>query len=455
MRALLLILALLSPVSAYADAFSSTPPPTPPDGSTITVSAGHLVANNTGCSSNCTFTGTLTNTGTGIWTTNQALSGAGFSQNTGSDVYQNQSWSGTVTGSPVVSQNTWSGTSTVAGAGEFALLAATAGMGALSSGNLYALDVSAQTVGALTTSGQELHGGRFNASAFANMAGSVGNPSGYAIGLKSSFQITSGGTYVYMGLGDEITANNASPTTQTDYGMWVENLSSVQALSDEVGISIDTGGGAVGWTSALSFGNYARGPPCGSVACTLIYGQGALGAAFTAANGIDWHLGTFSGNAYNDGHLTISGSGNLATTGTIAATGNGSFASVVTTATSTMQDIHENVAGNWRFTMNDNTSSMLFKSLAGTNYAQIGPGSFGGLVNVGQVYAGSANLVLGSGVVLANAATGGFIVVPAVAGTPTGTAGAAAQPAIVIDTTNKKLCYNTGGTWECSAAFTP
>lgn len=73
----------------------------------------------------------------------------------------------------------------------------------------------------------------------------------------------------------------------------------------------------------------------------------------------------------------------------------------------------------------------------------------------GQINSG-ANTIIGSGSALATNATTGFLQIATMGGAPTGTVGAAGKAAIVIDTTNKKLCYSTGGgTWECSAAFTP
>jgi len=66
------------------------------------------------------------------------------------------------------------------------------------------------------------------------------------------------------------------------------------------------------------------------------------------------------------------------------------------------------------------------------------------------------NTQIGTGSALATNAAAGFPLIPTMAGAPTGTVGAAGQAAVVIDTTNKKLCYSIGGgTWECSAAFTP
>jgi hypothetical protein len=63
---------------------------------------------------------------------------------------------------------------------------------------------------------------------------------------------------------------------------------------------------------------------------------------------------------------------------------------------------------------------------------------------------------VGAGTALATNATTNMLQLSAMAGAPTGSIGSAGSPAVVIDTTNKKFCYSTGGgTWECSAAFTP
>ena len=55
---LFLLAALLISGHAWADAFSNTPPATPPDGTSIIISGGKLAATVSGCSNNCTFTGT-------------------------------------------------------------------------------------------------------------------------------------------------------------------------------------------------------------------------------------------------------------------------------------------------------------------------------------------------------------------------------------------------------------
>lgn len=68
----------------------------------------------------------------------------------------------------------------------------------------------------------------------------------------------------------------------------------------------------------------------------------------------------------------------------------------------------------------------------------------------------SGNTRIGTGSALATNATSGFLQIATMAGTPTGTVGAAGQAALVIDTANKKICYSIGGgTWECTGALLP
>jgi len=58
------------------------------------------------------------------------------------------------------------------------------------------------------------------------------------------------------------------------------------------------------------------------------------------------------------------------------------------------------------------------------------------------------NLGLNTGV-LATTATTGFPVLPTMAGAPTGMTGAAGAAPIVIDSTDNKLCWNSGGGVKC------
>ena len=61
----------------------------------------------------------------------------------------------------------------------------------------------------------------------------------------------------------------------------------------------------------------------------------------------------------------------------------------------------------------------------------------------------AGNIVAGASAALATTATDGFLYVPTCAGTPTGTPTAITGMApIVVDTTNNKLYFYSGGTWR-------
>jgi hypothetical protein len=68
-----------------------------------------------------------------------------------------------------------------------------------------------------------------------------------------------------------------------------------------------------------------------------------------------------------------------------------------------------------------------------------------------QFQASGGNTLVGTGSAIATNATSGFLQLPTMAGAPTGVVGAAGQAAVVIDTTNNKICWSTGGgTWKCA-----
>jgi hypothetical protein len=59
------------------------------------------------------------------------------------------------------------------------------------------------------------------------------------------------------------------------------------------------------------------------------------------------------------------------------------------------------------------------------------------------------NVVAGGSVALATTATDGFLYVPTCAGTPTGTpTGITGMAPIVVNTTNNKLYFYSGGAWR-------
>ena len=88
----------------------------------------------------------------------------------------------------------------------------------------------------------------------------------------------------------------------------------VQATVDDVAFSMNNQYGpssTLGYKIGIEFGRYGGFFPVATNG-TLIFGTGNVGGGFTVADGVDWHLGTFTGNSWNDGHITMSGAGVLA-----------------------------------------------------------------------------------------------------------------------------------------------
>jgi hypothetical protein len=84
-----------------------------------------------------------------------------------------------------------------------------------------------------------------------------------------------------------------------------------QAARTDVALSLGNqyGPGAnLGFKVGLTFGSVGAFPPVATNG-TLIYGTGNVGAGFTVANGIDWHLGTFTNLSWNDGINTMGPAG--------------------------------------------------------------------------------------------------------------------------------------------------
>jgi hypothetical protein len=65
-----------------------------------------------------------------------------------------------------------------------------------------------------------------------------------------------------------------------------------------------------GFRVGIGFGLYSGFFPVATTG-TLINGEGVHGSGFTVANGIDWHLGAFTGNSWNDGHTILTGAGEI------------------------------------------------------------------------------------------------------------------------------------------------
>jgi hypothetical protein len=82
---------------------------------------------------------------------------------------------------------------------------------------------------------------------------------------------------------------------------------------DDVAFSMNNAYGptaSLGFKVGVEFGRFGGNFPVSSGG-TLIYAQGNQGSSWSAGNGVDWHLGTFSGDSWNDGHIEMTGTGDL------------------------------------------------------------------------------------------------------------------------------------------------
>jgi hypothetical protein len=119
-------------------------------------------------------------------------------------------------------------------------------------------------------------------------------------------------------VGEEIDTWEESGAVITDrIGMQIVDVMGstygTQATRDDVALSLNNQynpSATLGFRIGLEVGRFGGAFPVASGG-TLIFGQGKQGAGFTVANGIDLHKGTFTGNAYNDGHVVLTGSGRV------------------------------------------------------------------------------------------------------------------------------------------------
>lgn len=86
-----------------------------------------------------------------------------------------------------------------------------------------------------------------------------------------------------------------------------------QAIRDDVGLSLNNQyapSSTLGFKVGFEFGRTGGNFPV-STNGTLFAAQGSSGSRFTVLNGIDWHLGNFTGNTWNDGHTILTGGGEI------------------------------------------------------------------------------------------------------------------------------------------------
>lgn len=144
-----------------------------------------------------------------------------------------------------------------------------------------------------TTTGASCFGGNLVATVYPGVK-AAGN-----VGLEIDTQ-EEAGAIIAARIGEQIV-----DTLGATYG--------TQASQDDVALSLNnqyaptsTLGFKIGFEFGRSGGNFPI-----STNGTLVGAQGASGSGFTVSNGIDWHLGTFTGNTWNDGHTILTGSGEI------------------------------------------------------------------------------------------------------------------------------------------------
>jgi len=174
------------------------------------------------------------------------------------------------------------------------------------------------TSGNTTGSGASYVAGQFTMQAAVNDNGTAlttGGARGFIYGINPVAHLFSGATYFQQAVGAEVDyAVDTGASALDVIGMQIVALSShaVPGTRDDVVLSLNsqsTGLAAVG----LGFGRAGGAFPVSSSG-TIIYGQGNGGSGFSVANGIDFHLGTFSGNTWNDGKTVLTGAGQMSMT---------------------------------------------------------------------------------------------------------------------------------------------
>jgi hypothetical protein len=365
-------------------------------------------------------------------------------------------------------------------------------------------------VGALTAGSLEMTG--INSTIFVS-----GNSNGAFIQpINSNVSVLSGGSSAStLNEFDYEVASGGSTNIKGGLQITLGGGDAVAGAIEDAGIffsNANAAGASPGMGSILSLGTIGEGwpvnPTTGSIIGIILQienqssGRNEQFIPTQALNGIDLAKAYFSGNAYDSAGFSVTGSdvlslGQLTITPTssgvlfdtprellsaavVANGGTGSGGIGCYYVGDIVGDVYNDqlqvatVSGCQAATFTILTKGST-ASPPGSPVAMVG-GSGAGLtatltfaaaptLNIGTASAtainiGSAisNVLFGSGSALATTATIGFPLIPSSAGTPTGTVAGVGggKVAIEIDTTDKKFCYSVaGGTWECSAAFTP
>jgi hypothetical protein len=238
-------------------------------------------------------------------------------------------WSGLSNAAPILQNATFTGSTTNSGAA-FGMFLQQTDNSSVTSGQFgYGVGFSEH----LILNGSSVVGNRTAGNFYLDLNAATGNTSagsyvaligkcnynatdahaGACFGFNS---VASVGASVTVGqvIGAEFDTWTQTGATITDrIGAQVVDISGggVQASTDDVGFSINNQYGPssnLGYKVGFELGRAGGNFPVETNG-TMFYAQGNNGAGFTVANGIDWHLGTFTGNSWNDGMFTISSAG--------------------------------------------------------------------------------------------------------------------------------------------------
>ena len=201
-----------------------------------------------------------------------------------------------------------------------AVLAITQILGASASGNKNPLLVSLDIPVTPATGGEAYVAAQFTVNATANANGTSGNLLGNIVAINPVAFISSAAATYYAGVaGEEIdVAAAATPGGKAGLAIVLTANDTMQSPggaggNDDIALTINnqypqTAAGR-GWKTGIDFGSKGGGFPMDTLG-TLINAATASGTMLVA-NGINWSGVTFSGNSWNDGHVSFSGAGDV------------------------------------------------------------------------------------------------------------------------------------------------
>lgn len=247
----------------------------------------------------------------------RAWSGASATANAA--IYENSTWSGTSSNNIVFPHILQSSENITAGTSELDFLyvhdTATSGF----SGNRHALLVQQDISGSPSTAGGTYTAINAKINLSANLGGTGltdGTSAGWIYGENPVAHAASGATYLAQVVGGEDnvwTETGSSMMDRIGRQVVLVTGSNVAGVRDDVAYSINNqfrqNSGSAPWAVGISFGRQGGFFPISTTGTLIKVTPNISGDSTTAANGIDISAATFTGNTWNDGHVTISGAG--------------------------------------------------------------------------------------------------------------------------------------------------